>query len=161
MAKKFTSRTSWRAKLEKEQPAKLVDIPPKMTKRFGTGKMLIPKPLDVDALIRKVKPGKLVVQSQIRETLARNFQADVTCPITTGIFVRIAAEAAEEDLQRGEKQITPYWRVIRDDGSLDEKFPGGVKAQSARLKKEGHRIQPSEGRKPLKVKDFQKYMVQL
>ncbi|HEY3129781.1 MAG TPA: hypothetical protein VGL91_10005 [Acidobacteriota bacterium] len=161
MTDKFTSRTPWRAKLEKEQPAKVVEIPPKMRKRFGTGKMLIPKPLDVDALIRKVKPGKLVTQSQIRERLARNFQADVTCPITTGIFVRIASEAAEEDRQRGEKQVTPYWRVIRDDGSLNEKFPGGVKAQAAHLKKEGHRIQAGEGRKPPKVKDFQKYVFEL
>jgi len=31
-----------------------------MAKRFGSGKMLIPKPLDVDALIRKVRKGKHV-----------------------------------------------------------------------------------------------------
>lgn len=117
------TRTSWRGKLGKEQEPKIVDIPPKMTKRFGTGKMLIPRPLDVDALIRKVKRGKLVTQDQIRKRLAKDFNADIACPITTGIFIRIAAEAAEEDLRRGNKQITPYWRVIKPDGSLNEKFP--------------------------------------
>lgn len=98
MRKKFRSRTHWREKLEKEQEPRVVDIPSKMEKRYGKGKMLIPRPLDVDALIRKVEKGKLITQSQIREKLARDFNVDVTCPMTTGIFIRIAAEAAEEDL---------------------------------------------------------------
>jgi len=43
--------------------------------------------------------------------------------MTTGIFIGIAAETAEGDLSRGKKQITPYWRVIKRDGSLNQKFP--------------------------------------
>ena len=155
------TRTTWREKLEKEQEPKIVDIPPKMAKRFGTGKMLIPRPLDVDALIRKVKKGKLVTQAQIRERLAKDFHADCACPITTGIFIRIAAEAAEEDRRGGKRQITPYWRVIKPDGSLNEKFPGGPKAQAASLRKEGHRIQPGKGKKPPRVKDFEKSLQKL
>ncbi len=155
------TRTTWREKLEKEQEPKIVKIPPKMAKRFGTGKMLIPRPLDVDAIIRRVKKGKLVTQDEIRKRLAKDFKADVACPITTGIFVRIAAEAAEEDLGKGRKQITPYWRVIKSDGSLNEKFPGGTKAQAAYLKREGHRIQPGKGKKPPRVKDFERSLQKL
>jgi hypothetical protein len=155
------TRTTWREKLEKEQEPKIVNIPPKMAKRFGTGRMLIPRPLDVDALIRKIKKGKLVTQDQIRKRLAKNFKADVTCPITTGIFVRIAAEAAEEDRRGGRKQITPYWRVIKADGSLNEKFPGGTNAQAAHLRKEGHNIQQGKGKNPPKVKDFEKTLQKL
>jgi len=155
------TRTTAREKLEKEQEAKIVDIPPKMVKRFGMGKMLIPRPIDVDALIRKVKKGKLVTQDEIRRRLAKDFKVNVACPITTGIFVRIAAEAAEEDLRRGEKQITPYWRVIKSDGSLNEKFPGGTRAQAVRLREEGHNIQPGKGKKPPQVKDFEKYLQKL
>jgi len=155
------TRTTAREKLEKEQEAKVVDIPPKMAKRFGTGKMLIPRPIDVDALIRKVKKGKLVTQDEIRRRLAKDFKVNVACPITTGIFVRIAAEAAEEDQRGGEKQITPYWRVIKADGGLNEKFPGGTKAQAARLRKEGHSIQPGKGKKPPQVKDFEKFLQKL
>jgi len=51
------TRTSWRDKLEKEQEPRIVDIPPKMVKRLGTGNMLIPRPLDVDALIELRKEG--------------------------------------------------------------------------------------------------------
>jgi len=65
--------------------------------------MLIPKPLHVDALIQKVERGKLVMVDQIRERLAKDFQANLTCPMTTGIFLRIIAETAEEGLRKGEK----------------------------------------------------------
>ncbi len=150
------TRKSSREKLEKSHGLpKVVDDP------RGRGKMLVPKPLDVDALIRKIRKGKLVTVTQIRERLAKDFHADLTCPMTTGIFIRIAAETAEEDSSRGIKQITPYWRVLKADGSLNEKFPGGTKAHAARLKKEGHRILPSEGKKLPKVKDFEKSLQKL
>jgi hypothetical protein len=151
---KFRSRTSWRAKLERLQEPKVVTIPPKMAARFGEGTMLIPCPLDVDALVRKVRKGKLVTVRQIRESLARAHGATVTCPLTTGIFLRIAAEAAEEDRHLGRKTITPYWRVVRDDGTLNEKFPGGARSQAAHLRSEGLRIEPPRGKKPPRVADF-------
>jgi hypothetical protein len=123
--------------------------------------MLIPKPLDVDALMRKIEKGKLATVEQIRERLAKDFGADFSCPMTTGIFLRIAAETAEEDLSKGEKQITPYWRVVKADGSLNPKFPGGVEAQAARLREEGHSIEPGKGKKPPRVKDFEKSLQRL
>ena len=149
------TRKSWREKLETEQEPKVVNDP------RGRGKMLIPRPLDVDALIRKIQKGKLVTDSQIRERLAKDFHANLTCPMTTGIFIRIAAETAEEDLTSGVTEITPYWRVIKSDGSLNEKFPGGTDAQAAHLREEGHTIEPGKGKKPPKVKDFEKALVEL
>lgn len=63
----------------------------------------MPTPLLVDELIRKVPKGKLVTVEQVRERLAKDFKADSTCPLTTGIFIRIVGETAEEDLQMGKK----------------------------------------------------------
>jgi len=130
-----------------------------MEKRFGSGTMFIAKPIEVDALIRMTKKGMLITVAEIRSKLARDHKTNTTCPLTTGIFVRIAAETAEEDAQNGKKRITPYWRVVRDDGSLNEKFPGGVKAQSRRLKEEGHSITPAKGKQPPKVKDFERSLL--
>ena len=160
---KLAKGKTWRQKLEQEHPnhGKIVDVPLKMQKRFGTGKMLIPRPLDVDALLRTVRKGKLVTQSQIREALARASGADSACPFTTGIFVRIVAEAAEEDARAGKKRITPYWRMVRDDGKLNDKFPGGAKAQAAKLRKEGFTVQPARGKAAPKVKDFEKHLIKL
>ena len=153
MKSKFTSRTSWREKLERPQEARLVKVPPKMS-RFGRGMMLIPTPSLVNGLLRKVPKGKLVTVGTIREKLARDHEADVTCPLTTGIFVRIVAEAAEEDRGQNKKRITPYWRVVRDDGSLNPKFPGGINRQTRYLRAEGFSIVKS-GKKQPAVKDFE------
>ena len=151
---KFVSRMSWRAKLEKPQEPKLVDVPPRMQRQCGIGTMLIPRPLDVDALIRTVPRGKLVTVNQIRARLAQEHRADVTCPLTTGIFIRIASEAAEEDRKAGKSRVTPYWRVLREGGRLNEKFPGGITAQAAKLKLEGHRIESATH-----VRDFERRLV--
>lgn len=161
MAQRFSSRKSWKEKLHNQDHSKVVEIPARMVKRFGSGTMLIPKPLDVDALIRKAKKGKLLTVSEIRSKLARDNKVDTACPLTTGIFVRIVAEAAEEELRDGKKRVTPYWRVIRDDGSLNEKFPGGVNAQARRLKEEGHSILPGQGNRPPKLQDFEKSLTRL
>jgi len=155
---------------------KVVSGPAAWEKRFGGRRVLVPTPLLVDSLIRKVKKGKLITVKQIREQLAKDFGADSTCPLTTGIFIRIAAETAEEDLRNGKnlsrahlsraqskesrEQITPYWRVIGADGTLtNPKLPGGFKAQAAHLKEEGHKIIPGKGKKPPKVLDFEKSLV--
>lgn len=141
--------------MEADQERKVVDNP------RGGGTLLIPKPLDVDALVRKVETGKLVTVDQIRRRLAKDYGGDSACPLCTGIFLRIAAEAAEEELAKGATEITPYWRVVKTDGGLNEKFPGGVDAQAAHLKEEGHTIEPGKGKKPPRVKDFEKAVQKL
>jgi alkylated DNA nucleotide flippase Atl1 len=55
----------------------------------------------------------------------------------------------------GKKDITPYWRTLKSKGELNEKYPGGVAAQAARLKEEGHTIELDKAGKPKRVKDFE------
>ena len=153
------SRTTWREKLEKPQEPRVVKVPPKMS-RFGQGMMLIPTPKLVDNLIRRIPKGKLVTVSELRRRLAADFAVDMTCPLTTGIFLRIAAEAAEEDRMNGRKRITGYWRVVKEDGTLNPKFPGGVNQQSRYLRREGLAI-VRNGKKPPKVKEFERKLITL
>jgi alkylated DNA nucleotide flippase Atl1 len=112
-----------------------------MAKRLGHGIMLIPTALEVDAMIRKIPSGQVNTLAQIRKRLARWHNVDVTCPMVTGVFLRIVAEAAEEDQRAGKQEVTPFWRVVGDDGRLNAKFPGGVEAQARRLKEEGLAIE--------------------
>jgi alkylated DNA nucleotide flippase Atl1 len=155
---KFKGRIPWREKLEKPQRPKIVKIPPSMA-RFGKGTMLIPTPKLVDGLLRQVPKGKLVTVGEIRKRLANDFAADVTCPLTTGIFVRIVAEAAEEDGANGRQRITPYWRVVKDNGGLNPKFPGGEQLQARYLRGEGLSV-AHKGKRTV-VKDFEKRLVVL
>jgi len=158
MKSKFVSRVPWRVKLEKPQEPKLVKVPPKMS-QFGKGTMLIPTPKLVDELIRRIPKGKLVTVGELRRKLAADFAADVTCPLTTGIFVRIAAEAAEEDRANGRRRITPWWRVVKDDGGLNPKFPGGEQRQTRCLRDDGLSI-VRKGKRAV-VRDFEESLATL
>jgi alkylated DNA nucleotide flippase Atl1 len=155
---KFRSRVPWREKMERPQEPKLVQVPPKMS-RFGKGMMLIPTPKLVAEIVRQVPRGRLVTVGEIRRKLAADFSVDVTCPLTTGIFIRIVAEAAEEDRANGRKRVAPYWRVIKDDGSLNPKFPGGIEQQASYLRLESCAI--ARHGKRTAVKDFERRLTVL
>lgn len=103
---------------------------------FPAGRMLISSPLEIAAVVERIPKGRVLAMSDLRTSLAKSHKADYTCPLTTGIFLRIVAEAAEAERPLG-KPVTPYWRVVRDDGSLLEKLPGGPTAQADRLTREG------------------------
>jgi len=77
------------------------------------------------------------------------------------MFIRMVAEAAEEDRRAGKKRITPYWRTIKENGDLNEKFPGQARAQAAKLRAEGFVIEPAKGKRPPRVKDFERYLTRL
>ena len=156
------TRKSWQEKLADDKGLPKVEkITDKMSKRWGTGTVVIPAPKEVDEIMRKVPKGKLITINQIRTILAQKHRATIGCPITTGIFACIVARAAEEAAAEGKENITPYWRTLKSKGELNEKYPGGVDAQAAHLREEGHTIEPSKGKKPPKVKDFEKALVEL
>lgn len=159
--KKGKHSPSWRAKLEKEMEPRLVGVPDAWAKENGSGQMLIPTPKLIDELVRNVPKGKLATVNQLRENLARKFHADVTCPLTTGIFLNISANAAEEDLAAGKKRVTPYWRILKEGGMLNPKYPGGCARQAAYLASEGFDITQGHGKEKFLVKDFEKKLVNL
>ncbi|OHB68703.1 MAG: hypothetical protein A2Y77_17065 [Planctomycetes bacterium RBG_13_62_9] len=155
------ARKTWHEKLENpvEGLPKVVDVPDKWMKMMGGRRVLVPTPMMVHDLVQIVPERKLITVGQIRQQLAQPFQADSTCPLTTGIFLRIISEAAEEDRQAGKKRITPYWRVVKDDGSLNPKFPGGVLSHAEKLREEGHAVTAGKGKKPPRVVDFEQSLV--
>lgn len=162
MSTKSKLRISWQAKLadSKDLP-KVVTITNKMSKRWGNegDTCVIPAPMEVDEIMRKVRKGKLITINQIREKLAKKHGATIGCPITTGIFASIAARAAQERASEGKKDITPYWRTLKEGGVINEKYPGGIDGQRKLLEKEGHKVIP-KGKKSAVV-DFEKYLVKL
>jgi alkylated DNA nucleotide flippase Atl1 len=154
------ARKSWIEKLNDSKDLPRVEtITGRMSQRWGTGTVVIPAPLEVDALMGSVPRGQLTTINDIREALARKHKATIGCPITTGIFAWVAAHAADERAFAGEKDITPYWRTLKTGGELNPKYPGGIQEQAVRLKEEGHTLEQSKG--VLKVKDFEKKLAKL
>lgn len=102
-------------------------------------KMLIATPSLIDAYIRDIPKGKESGIAQLRKDLAATWHADTTCPVTTGIFLRIVAEAAYEEWQAGKKleKITPFWRMLATDAPTAKKLSFGTAFLEKMRKKEG------------------------
>lgn len=128
---------------------------PKAIAQNGGTKLLIAPPIAYDELMRKVPAGKLITSDRIRAHLATSFGADNTCPLTAGIFINIVAKAS---LER-ETDETPFWRTLKKDGELNEKYPEGMEGQKKRLEMEGHTI-IQKGKRYF-VKDYEKDLITL
>jgi 6-O-methylguanine DNA methyltransferase, DNA binding domain len=130
----------------------IVDIPMERLGFFGgAGKMLLPGPATVAALIEKTPAGRLITTSLLCQKLARQFNVRGTCPVTT----QKALEAIAHD--PGAK--VAYWRVVRANGGLINRFPGGAEGQAERLRKEGFTLD-RKGKTP-KVTNFRESLVPL
>lgn len=154
------TRKKWSEKLRNSKDLPRVEqISDKMSKRWGKGTFVIPAPIEVDQIMKHIPEGKLITIKEIRSALASRHNATIGCPLTTGIFAWIAANAAEEEREKGEKNITAYWRTLKTGGVLNPKYPDGVKVQRKLLEREGHKI-IQKGKNHLVV-DYQKSLVNL
>jgi hypothetical protein len=131
-------RKTWAEKLNIDR----TPVIEKVDKDFAgvkTGQMmLIPTPKIVDRYIRQIPKGRQVDTETIRRDLAAEYHAEVTCPLTTGIFIRIAAEAAYEEYKNGKpvNKITPFWRVVGEKSSTAKKLTFGTKFLREQRRKE-------------------------
>ena len=156
----MATKKSWREKLaDSKGLPKVEPITEKMSKRWGTGTVVIPAPKEVDEIMKKVPRGKLITINEIREALAAKHNASIGCPLTTGIFAWVAAHAANEEVATGKEDITPYWRTLKSGGVINEKYPGGIENLKPLLESEGHTV-VQKGKKYL-IKDYEKYLVKI
>ncbi len=72
-------KETWRQKLvsttHKQNLPRVVEVNEKMSKRWGEGTVVIPSPLEVDALMKTVPAGKLLTINQIRAFMANKYHA--------------------------------------------------------------------------------------
>lgn len=159
-------KKSWTEKLhDSKKFPKILEFDPK----FPCGKALekwgaksgdtvvITPPLEVDGIMKKIPKGKLITLYEICKKLAKKHKVKFCCSLTTGIFINIAAHAAEEAKEKGERNITPYWRTLKMEGVLNHKFPGGAEAQKKLLEKEGFTI-IQKGKKFI-VENYENYLL--
>ncbi|MGE5575168.1 MAG: hypothetical protein ACM3UL_03435 [Ignavibacteria bacterium] len=153
-------KSSWQEKLNNSKGyPKVEEIKGRMSKKWGIGIVVIRAPIEVDQLMRKVPKGKLTTINEIRQALATKHNATIGCPMTTGIFAWIAANAAEEQKQQGITEITPYWITLKVKGQINEKYPGGTEYQAQLLEQEGHYVIRKS--KNCFVKEYEKSLVRL
>ena len=127
----------------------------KMGAKPGDSVVLAPA-IEVDEIMRDVPEGRLITTREICEVLAQEHGTKFCCTLTTGIFIMTAANAAEESGKGWVNANTPYWRTLKMDGSLNEKYPGGPEKQKRSLELEGFKV-VRRGKKYF-VEDYEKYL---
>lgn len=142
----------------KDMPKFQVITDEKSIEKYGGNRMYFAPPIEYDKVMKKVPVGKVITVGKIREYFAKLSGADFTEPITAGIFVSIAAWASHQRME----DKTPFWRTLKANGELNEKYPGGVEAQKQKLEEEGHTV-ISKGRTNIRyyVKDYEKSVFDL
>ena len=137
----MATKKSWVEKRNDNKGLPRVEpIPEKMRLKWGEGTLALPSSREVDELMKRVPKGKLITVNQLRCLVAEKHGATIGCPMVTGIFVWVAAHAAEEEAAAGNSGTTPFWRTLKTGGELNPKYPGGIESQNQRLRAEGHRI---------------------
>jgi len=127
----------------------------KMGAETGDDVVLV-NPSEVVEIMKQVPNGKLITLVEICKTIAKKHHVKACCSLTTGIFIMTAANATAEATREGKSLRIPYWRTLKADGVLNEKYPGGALAQKKLLEREGFTIL-KKGKKFM-VKDLQKYI---
>jgi len=119
---------TWRQKLETGRDPKVVRLKKTMSGVQAGSLLLVSSPREVDAYIRAIPNGGTVDQARLRADLAAEHGAGGACAISTGIFVRIASEAAWEEMQQGKSaaEVAPFWRVVDPDSALAGKLTCGA-----------------------------------
>jgi hypothetical protein len=134
-----TTPKTWVQKRDADKSSKIEKLDIDFADMRAGQRMLVATPAIVDAYIRQIPKGHHTPLAVMRKDLAAEYHADVTCPVTSGIFLRIVAEAAYEEYEAGKPigKISPFWRVIDGKSKTAAKLSFGTDFLLAQRKKEG------------------------
>ena len=134
MAKKI-----WREKLDAPQAPVVKPAPIAIAGMKAGQIMVVPTPRIIDDFLRSLPGGTAMDVKTMRQELARQFGAEVTCPIYTGYHLRTVAEAAYEAFEQGAPLagVTPFWRVVDTKTPTARRLACGLDFIRARRREEG------------------------
>ena len=119
--------------------------------------IVLVNPSEVVACMKKVPYGKITTIVEICKSIAKRHKVKGCCSLTTGIFIMTAANATQEEKRENRDLDIPYWRTLKADGSLNEKFPGGAESHRELLENEGFKV-VRKG-KSYYVENYQNYLM--
>ncbi|MBL4758270.1 MAG: hypothetical protein JKY32_11770 [Rhizobiales bacterium] len=130
---------SWNERLHSPRPHQVKLAPMNMAGMKEGQIMLIPTALMVDEFIREIPAGTSMDIKTMRQKMAGKNKAEISCPITTGILLRIVAEATWEDYEQGApvSAMTPVWRVLDATATTTKKLSFDAQFLMDQRKKEG------------------------
>ncbi len=96
--------------------------------------VLIPSPQDIELVVEELAPAETLTLTELRQRLAEQHDADGSCPVMTGMNLRIVADLGLEAIDAGHDpavatasggEVVPFWKVVEPTSSLASKLPGG------------------------------------
>lgn len=121
------ARKSWSEKLRGAGPAHVETLTKAaMGMPIGT-RLFIGTPSMVRDYVLAIPLGETRTLADMRAALARQNDADASCPLTSGIFARIVAEAALDEHRAGAplSSVAPFWRLVDPNSPLARKLSCG------------------------------------
>ena len=121
-------KKSWIEKRDCEKSFKIKTIDKKFADIPKGRRMLIVSPPIINEYVKSILYGDFIEPVKMRDDLAKDYQADKTCPVTTGIFLRIVSEASYEEYRSGYdlESIAPFWRIVKLNSKLAGKLACGI-----------------------------------
>lgn len=119
------SGTDWESRFNRNREPEVKVLEKAFAGIPAGARMLIVTPSVVDAAVAEIPYGVVVEAAMLRRALAASHEAEHTCPVTTGIALRVVAERAYLRLQAGADSVTPFWRAIDPDSELAGKLACG------------------------------------
>ena len=131
--------TTWTEKLNADDRHEVKPAPVNIAGMKAGEIMLVPTARQVDAFIRTLPRGRHMEVRALRQAMAAQHGAQVSCPITTGFHLRTVAEAAYEAYRRtGDvESITPFWRVMNINTPTITKLTFGTDFVLEQRRREG------------------------
>lgn len=115
---------SAREKLKEKKEPKKVVLGGDFSGIKAGQKMFVATPQIVADYIQKIPYGETRTVERMRKDIAKRRKCDASCPVSTAVFVRIAAEAAIEDMNDGKlpDEVIPFWRLIAGKDKVAKKL---------------------------------------
>ena len=125
--KRMALKKSWAEKMLTKKESKIKRIDFDFADIPAGSIMFIATPKIIEDYTKQIPKGKNITLKTMRKDLAIANNSDYTCPVTTGIFLRLVAEANYEKYLQNKslKGIAPFWRVIEPDSPLGKKLSFG------------------------------------
>ncbi len=89
------------------------------------GQMLfVATPKIVADYIKKIPYGETRSIERMRREMARRRKCDASCPVSTAIFIRIAAQSAIDEMDAGKATdaVIPFWRLLSSKDKITKKL---------------------------------------
>lgn len=104
------------AKKSKVLEPKVKTLKTKFADMVAGERMAIGTPEMIASLVKNVPKGTELSLSDLRSKIAKKLNADVACPVTTSMYLKIAIEA--EVKKKKARFSFPFWRVVAENSKI-------------------------------------------